>query len=80
MISDAFDDSMMTVRIEKASQASRQANSKKWKLALVDCIELQQSPLIPDVSVLYGTQEFAFVKAAKTKNDIKELNEGGRNS
>lgn len=34
-------------------------------------------PLIPDISVLYGTQEFAFVEAAKSKNDTKELLEGG---
>ncbi|KAG1112569.1 hypothetical protein G6F42_014706 [Rhizopus arrhizus] len=59
MISDAFDDSIMTVRMEKASQASKESNNKKRKLALMDFIERQQSPLIPDMSVLFGTHEFA---------------------
>ncbi|GAN05346.1 hypothetical protein MAM1_0088c04816 [Mucor ambiguus] len=78
MTSGAFDGSSMAVRTEKASETSKEYNNKKRKLALMDSIEQLQSLLIPDTSVLFGTQEFACVEVAKTKNDIKELVEGGK--
>lgn len=78
MIGRAFDRSILTFEIEKSSNASREANSKKRKIAANNQMDRQQNALIPDMSISYIKQEYAIIEAAKSKDDTKQINEGGK--
>lgn len=74
----AFDNSILKIRMEKSSNACKEMMSRKRKMPGSDRMNKQSSPLIPDMTISHVKQEYAIIEAAKTKNDTKQINDGGR--
>lgn len=55
----AFNGSTLSFAIEEASKASKENNCKKRKMSANGCMERQEGPLIPDMTVSQGKQEYA---------------------
>ncbi|KAL7308320.1 hypothetical protein PS15m_012183 [Mucor circinelloides] len=51
---------------------------KKRKIAANNQMEKQQNALVPDMRISYIKQEYAIIEAAKSKDDTKQINEGGK--
>lgn len=72
-VKDAFKCSKLTAKQQISSTASKEAISKKLKIAITEPIQRQKNSLIPDISILYGSQTYAIIEAAKSENDRKQL-------
>ncbi|KAL0140078.1 hypothetical protein V8B55DRAFT_1503950 [Mucor lusitanicus] len=72
-VNDAFRCSKLTAKQQISSTASKEAVCKKRKIAMTEPIQRQKHALVPDISILYGSQTYAIIEAAKTENDTKQL-------
>ncbi|GAN10043.1 hypothetical protein MAM1_0315d09577 [Mucor ambiguus] len=77
-LGDAFNTGKLVAKKQKSSAASKEANYKKRKLAMMEAAVRQKSPLIPDISICHGSQEYAIIEVAKSDNNLKQLLEGNK--
>ncbi|KAL9555727.1 hypothetical protein MBANPS3_002224 [Mucor bainieri] len=70
---NAFKCSKLTAKQQISSTASKEAICKKRKIAMTEPIQRQKHALVPDISILYGSQTYAIIEAAKSENDTKQL-------
>ncbi|KAK4512001.1 uncharacterized protein ATC70_004000 [Mucor velutinosus] len=78
IINRAFNNSILDCDIEQASNASKESNYRKRKLAASNCMESQRHPLIPDMTISHGEQEYAIIEASRSNNDTKKIQDGGK--
>lgn len=72
----AFNDSVLNLEIEQASNASKEVNNKRRKIAANSQMSRQRRPLIPDMAMLQGEQEYAIIEVSKCSNNTKQIKEG----
>ncbi|CAO3619041.1 unnamed protein product [Mucor fragilis] len=73
ILGKAFNESVLNLEIEQASNASKKVNNKKRKIAVNNQMSRQRYPLVPDMVVLQGEQEYAIIEMSKSSNDIKHM-------
>lgn len=74
----AFDSSKLKFRTELQSIASQRIANKKRKIAANVAMEKQLPGLIPDMIMSFEELEYGIAEAAKSCNNTKEMNEGGK--
>lgn len=76
-IDTEFDSSVLKFRSEKPCYATKIMKNKKRKISVVEKMEKQSHPQIPDMLMFYQNLEFGMAEVAKEEANTKELNEGG---
>ncbi|KAL9552846.1 hypothetical protein MBANPS3_003571 [Mucor bainieri] len=72
-IDQAFKIGTLKAKRQSSTTVSKEAISKKRKMTMVEPTPPQQHALIPDITIVHGSQTYAIIEAAKTDNDTKQL-------